>query len=72
MRLADTARRGRYVAGRSHAPLAAANGHHAPLWIWQTYRSLLEFARQVRADTQDLAPRDMIDIQSSMWVQGSY
>jgi hypothetical protein len=38
---------------------------------WQTYRSLLDFARQIRADTRDLAPRDMIDIQSFMWVQGS-
>lgn len=38
---------------------------------WQTYRSLLEFARQIGEDTQDLAPRDMIDLQSFMWVQGS-
>jgi hypothetical protein len=38
---------------------------------WQTYRSLLEFARQVRADVDDLGPRDMIDIQSFIWVQGS-
>jgi hypothetical protein len=38
---------------------------------WRTYRSLLDFARQVRADTQDLRPRDLIDIQSFMWVQGS-
>lgn len=38
---------------------------------WTTYRSLLDFARQVREDTQGLAPRDMIDLQSFMWVQGS-
>jgi hypothetical protein len=38
---------------------------------WQTYRSLLDFARQVRLDTEDLRPRDMIDIQSFLWVQGS-
>lgn len=38
---------------------------------WRTYRSLLDFARQVRADTQGLGPRDMIDIQSFIWVQGS-
>jgi hypothetical protein len=36
-----------------------------------TYLSLLEFARHVRADLKDLAPRDMIDIQSFLWVQGS-
>jgi hypothetical protein len=38
---------------------------------WQTYRSLLDFARLVREDTSDLKPRDMIDIQSFIWVQGS-
>jgi hypothetical protein len=38
---------------------------------WQTYHSLLDFARQVRADILDLRPRDMIDIQSFLWVQGS-
>ncbi len=38
---------------------------------WETYASLLEFARQVRRDLRDLRPRDMIDIQSFMWVQGS-
>lgn len=38
---------------------------------WDTYRSLLTFARRVRADTRDLAPRDLIDIQSFIWVQGS-
>ena len=38
---------------------------------WGTYRSLLTFARQVRADIQDLRPRDMIDIQSFIWVLGS-
>jgi hypothetical protein len=38
---------------------------------WETYRSLLEFAATVRRDLRDLRPRDMIDIQSFMWVQGS-
>jgi hypothetical protein len=38
---------------------------------WPTYASLLEFAEQIRTDTSDLAPRDMIDLQSFMWVQGS-
>ncbi len=38
---------------------------------WRTYRSLLDFARQIRADTHDLGPQDMIDIQSFMWVLGS-
>ena len=38
---------------------------------WDTYASLLEFAETVRRDTRDLKPRDMIDLQSFIWVQGS-
>ena len=38
---------------------------------WATYASLLEFARTVRRDVRDLRPRDMIDLQSFIWVQGS-
>ena len=38
---------------------------------WETYASLLEFAATVRRDLRDLRPRDMIDIQSFMWVLGS-
>ena len=38
---------------------------------WPTYASLLGFAEQVRKDNRDLKPRDMIDLQSFIWVQGS-
>lgn len=38
---------------------------------WGTYASLLEFARRVRLDLKDMKPRDMIDIQGFLWVQGS-
>lgn len=38
---------------------------------WDTYASLLAFAARVRKDIRDLQPRDMIDIQSFLWVQGS-
>lgn len=38
---------------------------------WETYRSLLVLARTVRRDLASLRPRDMIDIQSFLWVQGS-
>ena len=38
---------------------------------WDTYSNLLEFAAQVSRDLSDLKPRDMIDIQSFLWVQGS-
>ncbi|HZS07905.1 MAG TPA: hypothetical protein VFD58_23935 [Blastocatellia bacterium] len=38
---------------------------------WETYSSLLEFADALRRDLRDLRPRDLIDIQSFIWVQGS-
>jgi hypothetical protein len=38
---------------------------------WRTYASLLEFASAVRGQLIDLQPRDMIDIQSFIWLQGS-
>jgi hypothetical protein len=38
---------------------------------WDTYSSLLELAERVRRQQRDLRPRDMIDIQSFLWVQGS-
>jgi hypothetical protein len=38
---------------------------------WPVYANLLEFAAVVRRDLRDLRPRDMIDIQSFIWVQGS-
>ena len=38
---------------------------------WETYASLLGFAEVVRNDLRDLKPRDFIDIQSFLWVQGS-
>jgi hypothetical protein len=38
---------------------------------WPVYRDLLAFVRKVRSDISDLKPRDMIDLQSFLWVQGS-
>ncbi len=43
--------------------------HSSP--SWETYESLLEFAEVIRHDTSDLRPRDLIDIQSFIWVLGS-
>jgi hypothetical protein len=37
---------------------------------WPTYASLLEFAQRVRRDQRDLRPRDMIDLQSFIFVLG--
>ena len=38
---------------------------------WGTYQSLLAFAGKIRRDQRDLRPRDMIDLQGFIWVQGS-
>ena len=38
---------------------------------WEVYANLLEFATTLRHDLADLKPRDMIDLQSFAWVQGS-
>jgi hypothetical protein len=38
---------------------------------WDVYASVLAFAERVRRDLHDLKPRDMIDLQSFIWVQGS-
>jgi hypothetical protein len=38
---------------------------------WETYASLLKFAELIKHDLADLKLRDMIDVQSFIWVQGS-
>ncbi len=38
---------------------------------WEGYQRVLNFADHVSTDISDLRPRDMIDIQSYLWVQGS-
>jgi hypothetical protein len=38
---------------------------------WTTYASALALAAKVRRELRELGPRDMIDIQSFLWVQGS-
>jgi hypothetical protein len=38
---------------------------------WETYSSVLDFARRIRRDQADLGPRDMIDAQSFIWTLGS-
>ena len=45
--------------------------HYESRPTWKTYASLLAFADKVRDDLRDLEPRDMIDLQSFIWVQGS-
>ena len=53
---------------------AAAYGHelaYRPRPDWEIYQGVLRFAQRVGNDLRDLRPRDMIDIQSFLWVQGS-
>jgi hypothetical protein len=38
---------------------------------WRTYASALALAARVRRDQRDLGPRDLIDVQSFLWVLGS-
>ena len=44
---------------------------YRPRPSWEVYDGLLAFCALVRADLADLQPRDMIDVQSFLWVQGS-
>ncbi len=45
--------------------------HYQSKPSWETYANLLELAATLRRDLRDLGPRDMIDLQSFLWVQGS-
>lgn len=45
--------------------------HYESTPSWATYESLLQLAKRVREDVRDLRPRDMIDVQSFLWVLGS-
>ena len=38
---------------------------------WKVYSSLLSFAEKIAVDLKSLRPKDMIDIQSFIWVLGS-
>ena len=56
----------RLAADRYGVPLP-----YRPRPNWTTYQALLELASTVKRDLADLGPRDMIDVQSFLWVQGS-
>jgi len=54
----------------------AAQAYHFPFAYgsqptWSTYENLLEFAALIKEDLADLKPRDMIDVQSFIFVLGS-
>ncbi|MDP9114097.1 MAG: hypothetical protein M3O20_10505 [Acidobacteriota bacterium] len=56
---------------RKAADLYGFNFEYHSRPAWPTYASLLRFANTTRTDLEDLRPRDKIDIQSFLWVQGS-
>ncbi len=56
---------------RLAAALYGFDFHYQSHPNWDTYKNFLDFAATIRRDLRDLKPRDMIDIQSFMWVQGS-
>ena len=58
-------------AMRAAARLCGATFTYEPRPSWESYTSFLEFVRAMRRDIQDLRPRDMIDLQSFLWVVGS-
>ena len=59
------------TATRTAAGLYGFDFRYTSRPSWETYASLLEFADVIRRDLRDLRPRDMIDVQSFMWVVGS-
>jgi hypothetical protein len=66
----------RHVFLKPTVTRAAADAYGFPFQYksrpnYATYDSVLAFARTIRRDLRDLRPRDMIDLQSFMWVQGS-
>ncbi len=63
-----------FVKPRAMRAAAQAYGFdlgYRPRPSWEGYGRLLELASQVRHDLRDLRPRDMIDLQSFLWVQGA-
>jgi hypothetical protein len=70
------ARPDRHIFLKPNVTRAAARAYAYPFAYvsrpnWETYADLLAFAERVRRDQRDLKPRDMIDLQSFIWVQGS-
>lgn len=45
--------------------------HYKTRPCWETYSEFLQFGEVVRSEVADLRPRDLIDIQSFIWVLGS-
>jgi hypothetical protein len=67
---------GRHIFLKPNTTRRAAREYDFPFQYqstpnWETYANLLDFADMIRRDQSDLRPRDMIDLQSFIWVIGS-
>jgi hypothetical protein len=67
---------GRHIFLKPNTTRAAARKigfdfHYVSRPNWRTYSEYLVLAVEARRAIHDLRPRDMIDIQSFLWVQGS-
>lgn len=56
---------------RRAAELLSLDFEYASKPNWATYKSALQLAGDLQTALKDLQPKDMIDIQSFIWVQGS-
>ena len=52
---------------KNAADICAFDIHYRPDLNWGTYEAVLRFSQFLKDGLQDLKPRDMIDVQSSMW-----
>ena len=53
------------------ATLYGVKLHCGAVPSWPTYAGMLDLAARIQHDLRDLGPRDMIDVQSFLWVLGS-
>jgi len=52
------------------AEICAFELNYSPQPNWLTYRKVLMFAQHLKDELKELAPRDMIDVQSFIWCTG--
>jgi hypothetical protein len=67
---------GQHIFLKPRVTQASAKNYNFPFEYkskpnWETYQSLLAFAETIRKNNMDLRPRDFIDLQSFIWVNGS-
>ena len=55
---------------KSAAEALAFNLHYEPLPNWKTYKALLEMGKIYMSKISHLEPRDLLDVQSFLWLAG--